>query len=508
MNGTPIARWRALLASDRWLVVAVAVISLACFVLSERVKVGDGFGWDGILYGNWARDFYREVFVTKVNTYYIQRVLPSAVVHYSLRFLHIPRSDAAILTAFGIQACVLLTFMAECWRRIARELGIGTAGKWLGFSALFLNYIALKYVYYCPVSTDIWAYALGMVMLLFYLRGQTVWLVEVTAIGAFCWPLCVPVGAIMLVFPRTLRPHAVPSSTPRFLQFAAAAALTGGAAAVFLIALRRPPTIDLVNVQPEFVTPFYPLLYLSIAVSVAYVFFGSVSLFGSGCLPSPRELFSARRMLVGLLVVIGAFSLKFTQSLMARHEPTHELTALLYQTAFTSVTRPGIFLVTHVAFYGPFLILAAFFWRTTCKEMQCGGPALPLCVLMALILSLNSQSRFFLNVYPILVPFAVVAIEKRGFGRVQLGCIAIISLLTSKIWLTINTGPFHGRLHEFPDQGLFLNHGPWISPEMYGLQGIAYAFLGLILYRVWFRVRKATTQLAQTSESVPVRGAA
>ena len=43
----------------------------------------------------------------------------------------------------------------------------------------------------------------------------------------------------------------------------------------------------------------------------------------------------------------------------------------------------------------------------------------------------------------------------------------MISLLFSKVWLTINTAPFTGQFHEFPDQGYFMNLGPWISRSMY-----------------------------------------
>ena len=59
-----------------------------------------------------------------------------------------------ILTAFGLYAVALVTFMAWCWCGIARELAISTAGKWLGFVGLFGNYIVLKYLFYLPASTD------------------------------------------------------------------------------------------------------------------------------------------------------------------------------------------------------------------------------------------------------------------------------------------------------------------------------------------------------------------
>ena len=507
-----IVHLRRFLASDWCLVLAVLTISLACFALAERVPVGDGFGWDGVLYGNWARDFHEEVFVKQVNTYYIQRVLPSAVIHYSLRILRVPLTDSNILAAFGVYACVLLTLMAACWRRIAQELRIGLAGKWLGFAAFFLNYIALKYVFYCPASTDINAYALGLAMLLCYLRRQTFWLATLTLIGAFCWPLCVHAGAIMLIFPRPAQQSPVQPPTPVPLQFGAALLLTGVAAGGILLMLHQPLTLETVFVQPEFVMPYRPALNLSVAICLIYVFLGSFFLFSAGFLFSPRLLFSPRRLTTALLVVLGMLAVKYVQRQVARHEPVDEFAILLSQTASTSVVRPGVFLVTHIALYGPVFMLTALLWKTVCAEMQHGGPALTFCALIALVPSLNSQSRFFLNLFPLLVPFVVKAAERLQPGRWQLGCFAILSLLMSKVWFTINTGPFHGRLHEFPDQGLFMSHGPWISPTMYAVQGCAYAFVGLILYWSWFHARTGveslTPQLTQSSEAPTTRAVA
>src|SRR5262249_40135288 len=115
-------RWVDYLASDGGLIAAAFLLTLACNVMGERVPVGDGFGAHGVLYGSWARDFHEEVFVKQVNAYYVQRILPAAVVHYSMRLLGVPRSDAAILRAFGLYAVALLVIAAWAWCRIARSL--------------------------------------------------------------------------------------------------------------------------------------------------------------------------------------------------------------------------------------------------------------------------------------------------------------------------------------------------------------------------------------------------
>src|SRR5688572_14028193 len=56
---------RSFLKSDLSLIGATAVLALTCFFFVERVSVNDGFGWDGVQYGQWVRNFRQEVLVDK-----------------------------------------------------------------------------------------------------------------------------------------------------------------------------------------------------------------------------------------------------------------------------------------------------------------------------------------------------------------------------------------------------------------------------------------------------------
>src|SRR6266849_3846734 len=85
---------RSLWSIELQMVLAALALALGCLAFSEQVPVNGGFGWDGVAYGGWARDFYNAVFVRGLNSYYIGRILPSAIVHYGLRALSLARSDA------------------------------------------------------------------------------------------------------------------------------------------------------------------------------------------------------------------------------------------------------------------------------------------------------------------------------------------------------------------------------------------------------------------------------
>src|SRR5262249_2247085 len=134
--------------------------------------------------------------------YYVQRVLPSAVLHHVLRLLAIPPTKPVIVWSFGLLNAALLALTAYIWCRVADQLGVGGRGRWLGFVGLFVNYAVLKMAAYYPVLTDIPAFAVGMLMLSCYLGRRHLALAAVTALGSFVWPTLFYQGALFLLFPR------------------------------------------------------------------------------------------------------------------------------------------------------------------------------------------------------------------------------------------------------------------------------------------------------------------
>jgi hypothetical protein len=475
---------RSVLAGDAVLVGAALVLTLTCLLTVERVQVGNGFGWDGVVYGNWARHFYEEVVVTRVDAYHVQRILPAAVVHYSMRLLGVRRTDAAILRAFGLYAVAMLTLAAWAWCGIARKLELSLAGKWLGFVGLFVNYTALKYVYYVPAGTEATAYALGTLMLWAYLCDRPLALAVMILLGAFDWPACLQVGVLLLIFPHTDPSPRGIRSVPRAVPVAAAGVLTAAAAVWMYAVLRTPPTLQNVFVEPQYIDPYRPALPLSAAISLAYLCLGAFPLLDWDRLYDLRWLFARRHVLSAMLVGAGALILQAAQRALSVPAPFEPLSVVLRQTVFASVVEPAVFLVAHIAFFGPMFLLVMFLWKETCRHLHDAGMGVTLAVFLGLLLSLNSQSRFLINMFPLLLPFVVKAADARRWGAAPYALMLLSSVALSKVWFTINTGPFTGRLHEFPDQGLFMTHGPWISPKMYAVQGALFLVLGAVMYGV------------------------
>jgi hypothetical protein len=476
---------RSLIAGGSPFVLAIAAFLLAVTVwlLGERIYVQGGLGGDGVIYARWAKDFSSEVFVKKLDTYYIQRILPPAIVHYGMRLFGAPLTDLNVIHAYCVLSVILYTLMGYVWGRIASLLVVSPAGRWLGFVMLFVNYIMLKYTYFLPVTTDIYAYALGLFMLHAYLTGRRVQLAVLTALGAFVWPLSVYIGGSLLVFPATKKAKdELPVLPVRVLAAIVAAGMTAFAIVGIRYVLRTGPELANGLVDPPYLAPIQRLLPVSYIVVGAYLFLGLTFLLRSSRLIDRRQ-YLGRPQFVGFVVatfVIGG--VRLLQGWWSTGVHVFGVGEMLAITAFTSVAKPGVFLVMHAVFFGPAFLLTVLLWPRVCSLMQRQGVGLTLAILLGLLLSLNSQSRYLLNVFVMVIPFAVMAADELAWKPRFLTLMAGLGVLFSKCWLPMNGNhQYHGRFLEFPDQLLFMTHGPWVSNVMYAVQGVIVLAIGWLI---------------------------
>src|SRR5438132_5844752 len=82
--------------------IIVLAYGLGYLAWGEKVSHQGGYGWDGIRFGAWAKNFEKLVLVDRVNHYYLQKSLPSAIVHYGMRLFGVSFTDANVIRAFGI----------------------------------------------------------------------------------------------------------------------------------------------------------------------------------------------------------------------------------------------------------------------------------------------------------------------------------------------------------------------------------------------------------------------
>jgi hypothetical protein len=478
-----------------WLPLSIAVAYALAVLFEEKIRVGHGLGWDGEIYGLWAKDF-PAAFRTGFDAYYIQRVLPSGVVYAGLRLLKIAPNDAAIIRGFELANIVLVALSAWSYDVTARRLTPSARSRWVGAVGLFGCFAIAKFSAFDPVLTDVWAFALGMFQLQFCLTGRRLWLVVVTVLGAFAWPTLLVTGCCLLFFPAP--PASVPGGTA-----SPASAIDLGQAGPEPLALGRAPAhlndVIAALLVAGWVWLCWPMardghtlgnstgviqlnvVALSVAISAVYLFVSARALLDDRCLFDLRwqlrAAWSGRAALAILL--FGGVTLLRMQ--LTNGPSEYGMASNIEMTVFSAIKEPGIFGLAHVLYWGPLLGVMLLGWRRIIAAIHRAGPAVTLVALAALLLSLNGESRKLANFAPFLYVFALPLLDELRLSARQAWLLSILALLFSRVWIPFD-GNMKGDLAEFPGQMLFMVIGPWMNPRMYLLQG---ALVSVLIGGFW-----------------------
>jgi len=211
----------------------VASVGIYSVLRGETIQVNDTFIYDGRFYGPMAQTLDLRAF----DSYHFSRMLPSVAVHAGLVAFHQPLDRRHIVPAFQLLNLGALLLACQFYGWIGDEIGMSAAAFWLGFVAIFVNFIHLKFIWYNPVVTDGVTAWLSLAMLLCFLKGKQWWLILVTLLGAFTWPTLIYAGGFLLAFPRRpLEPRE--SALSRWLA-AGFAGLVAVLSVVFLLRASR-----------------------------------------------------------------------------------------------------------------------------------------------------------------------------------------------------------------------------------------------------------------------------
>ena len=475
--------WAAMFA----LVVAAALASAA---LGERVRLHEGFGFEGhSVYRPIVEDLPGHLREGKIDSYSIQRVLPFAVAHVTLRALGQPLRGGRILRFFAAWNLLVLGLAVGVWLLVAADHGLSPVGRWLGFLGLFASFAVAKLAFYYPVNIDPTALLVGLAGLLFYRRGSTAGLLLVSLAGLLVWPTTLPVHALLLLLPAGTRwPDAGrPQPATRALVGVLALAVVAVFARTWLFTDRRPDP----GIAPA-VEWALPIALLAVAAWIALglgPLVGRIPLRPGAWWPTVRSGLEARALAsVGLL---AAAYVVLTRVVAAPGPP--RLTATEFLTAyvnFGATTRPLQFLVAHVVYFGPIVLVAVLLWPDVARRLHALGAGLVAVAVYAVLMGVNAESRHLTNVLPVIVLPTVMALEARRPSRAALAVLAASALAFSKAWLPINRlaaalgAPMAdfplgaGDFQAFPAQLYFMSFGPWMSNGMLLLQGALAAILG------------------------------
>lgn len=464
---------------DIWLVALAGVLAWASFQFGERIAIRDGLGWDGEVYWNWVKDFPHEIQDVGIDSYRIQRVLPSYVLHYGFRLFRIRPTVRNTLRGFAVFNVLSTMLVAHFWCLTASHLKISNRGKWLGFVGLILNFAVLKLSGYYPVLIDMHAYASASAMARCYLSHRRAGLCIATVIGAFLWPTHLYIGAILLLFPQDAedatdaggdcwgQPADIDCiEATRDAPWRMDIVLAGLAA--FYACLWSLYVCNRIRISLfGGLFPIRSVLWLSLIVAGGYVFLALRPLLNDGRLyrlPRLMTWTQFRWTIETLLVVVGV---KLVQKSLSTRPGYFGFNVYCFVVGITAVAKPGLFLLSHFVYFGPFWLLGLFCWPAICLEIRRqNGIGLTLAIAIGVCHALDAESRHIIYLLPLLVPFVVKAIERFVWSTNQILFLTVISVLTSKCWLTIG-GPFVDNCNVYPDQYFWMSIGSFMTDQSY-----------------------------------------
>ena len=449
--------------------VFIAILGVLLFVFffaynfnhGERIQHNDGLGWDGGAYADWAQRDSIEVLTGKRSSYYNGRLLPSIIIHNISELLNYDISSTPrVIHAFYIWNFFLLLV------GLGFLILIGRHYKWnlpiyiLAFSAMYLNYPILTNLSYNPTLVDVSAYILGVASFYFYIKDKFTLLVITSLLASFTWPTMLYGALPLIIFGRTVIDSREQKLHGHFLALLAAILLLSLTGYLYLVEDLR-QAVGTTTFKTE-------MLYISIPLFIGYIYYGLRQLVDVPAYFKAAKKTQWHRVGVGffLFIAINQLTTYFSDG------SPGPLTITSYLGLFTqaSLSNPLVNVVAHAMHYGPFYLVAILIWPKLVSIAKTEGLGLALFVMLFAFLSIGSESRQFINSWPV---FAILVCEVINRMRAQktdwffIYSMVIISLVLSRFWLTINVGRWTGNFQEFPDQMLYMYSGPWISHQMY-----------------------------------------
>lgn len=531
--------WNEIQSSHRLMILIVAALGLLNFFWGEKVPAGGGLGWDGVRYAEMVRNLDSMISGGQLSSYHAQRILPSVIVRSLLLFFGVTMSDTNIIRGFELYNLVLLVGACWAWKRVADNLSLSLAGRWIGFSGIFINYQCSKQAFYYPVLTDVTALFVAMLLLLFYVEKKPIALFATTIIGAFCWPVVSVCGAFLLIFQRAELPKEVITPTPPTFTIKSVTlpylVKLGGLVVLllsiigYIILAQVVPVTEhacnvfnnelkiLVNAMPPSVIPSIERLLDGRSLERLLVGNGPCAL--ERLLTSLEQFLTALPSLYGMLVALtmligsGSFFQAVVASLRRTRLPLVVLAIAAVLIPFyivKAISNPGIAnpntlrelikllflpmdnlqgkfllpIVTLAVFWGPVVLLLLLYWKAFCVEARKLGPGVVAIIGIALLLGMVGEPRFITITWPFLVLGLVLAIETSSTKASFKYVLTALTVVYAQFWMKLNLAPWSGAdyegLQEFPKQVYFMHYGLWMSWWSYAIQLIA-----LVLSAIW-----------------------
>ena len=238
------------------------------------------------------------------------------------------------------------------------------------------------------------------------------------------------------------------------------------------------------------------LLFFSV-LGIVLLYFSFAKLFLNKTLLD-ANLFLKKLNYKRLLTSAGVFIsvLIIVNFLNPKHDSIYKTTQILSGPIIYSLIKPLISIVSHISYYGIIVCLLIIFWSSFCKTVsQLGWGIVGALGLNLLLFGITPESRHLINLLPWVIVFLIKAINKYSFSNTFYIVVGFLTFVASKLWLLLNIYKSNSTLNidkngnmGFPSQILWMNIGPWMSEQMYYIQGgVMLLFIGilfLMLYKI------------------------
>lgn len=498
--------------------VIILFFGIFNFFWGERVPAGGGLGWDGLKYADMVHNFNFLFSRGLLSGYYVQRILPSAMVRGFLLIAGASTSDPNIIRGFELYNLLLLLGGCWIWKRIAEKSDLSLSGRWIGFSGIFLNFECSKQTFYYPVLTDTTALFTALLLLMFYLERRPLALFFTTCIGAFAWPVVSVCGAFLIVFLRTelcsdLSPMICGNLDGKRRAARARNAALGCIALLclliiaFLLMTQGDPNVShacplpkkwLVAMQAS-VVPCSLERLITALPSLFCAAIALVSLIGSRAFI--RVIFVSIRRAPLRLVSLAILAILIPSLIvkMLANPSLANSSSLEYLLEFMLLPPPGKFFLTFVSlavFWGPLVLLLMLYWREFCSEARRLGPGFVAIIGISLPLSLMSEPRFLTVAWPFFVLALVLALERSIVDATFKYILGGFTVLYAQFWMKLNLAPWElpdwAALQDFPKEVYFMHYGLWMNWISYSAQFLISLLGAALLYKsiIGFRREK------------------
>ena len=481
--------WREIDSSHRLMMLIVAALGLFNFFFGEIVPVNGGLGWDGVNYAKMTHSIGSMISDGQLSNYYAQRILPSVIVRGLLLVTGASFSTINIIRGFELYNLVLLVATCWLWKRLAHNYSISLAGRWLGFSGLFLSYMGSKQVFFYPVLTDVTAFFVGMLLLIFYVEKRPLALLATAIVGALAWQVVGISGALLLFFMRYDLPSEVLTPAPDQLLLDTdkfARKIMSWWTILLLVSIACVAVLAGVN---DYInnSRLLPVWHSQRLIRRLIEFLVSLEQFFTG-LPSLVAVVIALVMLVGSglffrvlcaeswkkrlpLVVFAVAALLIPRAIVwAISNPSVKNVSGMKLVLSIALLPPRekilLPIVTHIVYWGPLVMLLVIKWKEFCIEARKLGPGYMAIVALSLPLGLCTEPRFITCAWPFFVLGIVLVMEHASMSRSSKYVYSVFTIFYSQFWLPINSAPWTPDHYGGYNSLYFMHHGMFMVMDV------------------------------------------